>query len=141
MLKKHKNILFILTGIILLFFGYWYFVLSKKNTGMVEKNLSATTDSVKNGYDKEFVSNLQTVRNINLNTSILSTVAYKALSFPEKPFEVDYNIPVGRKNPFLPIGIDTETNNLVQGQTQIPPVNTVSVTASTTTPLPQPKKR
>lgn len=147
MLKKHKNILFALIGIILVFFGYWYFVLSKKNNTTESNSLVATAgidttspDSVTNAYDKEFVANLQTVRYIDLNTKIFSMPAYKALTFPEVPFAVDYNIPAGRRNPFLPLGVDGGSAQSASVQqtateTQAP----ATTTATTTTPKTAPR--
>jgi hypothetical protein len=90
------------------------------------------------------VASLQAIQSITLDVSILETPAYKALSFPEVPFQVDYNIPVGRRNPFLPIGSDSssitsDTDILIQSES----VNTASTTAPApaTTTLPNPKKR
>ncbi|MES2623271.1 MAG: hypothetical protein V4576_02565 [Patescibacteria group bacterium] len=158
MFTKHKNILFTIIALIIIFFGYWYFFLSKKsdpvagdNTGLsVTANSSDASSPTTNAYDKEFVANLQTVRYIDLNPTILTSAAYKAMTFPEKPFEVDYNIPVGRRNPFLPIGVDARESASANSQVQDTPVidsvpNTVIDTttppaATTTTPV-QPKKR
>lgn len=136
MLKKHKNTLLALIGIILVFFGYWYFVLSKKNETTSANALVATngvqgktpTGSA-NSYDKEFVANLQTVRYIDLDTEIFNKPAYKALSFPQVPFAVDYNIEPGRKNPFLPLGVE------VAGSAQSQPTPAQSEVQATTTPV------
>ena len=117
MFKNHKNILFALIGIILVFFGYWYFFLSKKDTkkgtanSLLVNPINPKAQAPMSPYDKEFVANLQTVRYIDLNTELFAKASYKALSFPEVPFEVDYNIPVGRRNPFLPIGIEGNTGS------------------------------
>lgn len=130
MIKKHKNTILALIGIILVLFGYWYFFLSKKDAQNSSDTLVATNSAQRatssaSMYDKEFVANLQTVRYIDLNTEVFGMIAYKALSFPEVPFEVDYNIPVGRRNPFLPIGADG-----VSGASA--PVQPVSETATNT---------
>lgn len=145
MLKNHKNILYILIAIIVLFFGYWYFVLSKRDEPSSNSNsLVAKTpgqqgvqQSGQSQYDQEFVSSLQAIRYIDLNTTILQSPAYKALSFPERPFQVDYNIPVGRRNPFLPIGVgqDIGTSNIVQEEEE--PVATTTPSATTTRPTPR----
>lgn len=144
MIKNHKNILYILIAIIIIFFGYWYFVLSKQDTAsnstnslVAKTSAQNTTQSTQRTYDREFVASLQAIQYVDLNTSILQSPAYKALSFPERPFQVDYNIPVGRRNPFLPIGSETQTFEL-------PPVQQVSQatsTASATAPVVVPKKR
>jgi|GEM_PF-1564774 len=147
MLKNHKNILYILIAIIVIFFGYWYFVLSKKDTtsnsstALVAKTSTGATQPGQKSYDREFVASLQAIQYIDLDTSILASPAYQALSFPERPFQVDYNIPVGRRNPFLPIGSDTQVFEVSPAQNQN--VNNATTTATTTGPqvLPTPKKR
>lgn len=145
MLKKHKNILIGLTAIILIFFGYWYFVLSKKNKNTSENSLVATNSvqntapSAASSYDREFVSNLQTVRYIDLNTEIFSQPAYKALTFPEVPFVVDYNIPVGRRNPFLPLGIEAGTNTAAPTQQAAAPEASTTPTTPTATSTTRPR--
>lgn len=151
MLKKHKNILFSIIFIILAFFGYWYFFLSKKTntqaTGTTvvagKTGTTGTQQPSQKSYDKEFVANLQTIQYISLDTTVITTPAYKALSFPERPFQVDYNIPVGRKNPFLPIGAVGPEGSLVSPQVQASaPVEDVPVTpvATTTRPNPTPRR-
>jgi hypothetical protein len=145
MIKNHKNILYTLIAIIIIFFGYWYFVLSKKDTvsnstnALVAKTSTQnTTQSSQNTYDREFVASLQAIQYVDLNTSILQSPAYKALSFPERPFQVDYNIPVGRRNPFLPIGVETQTFELPAAQQPA----TTTITATTTFPtVVSPKKK
>lgn len=160
---RHKNILFSIIGLILIFFGYWYFVLSKKTPakttgasgtgGLIKTTETPSATAGSKSYDKEFVAGLLNLNTINLDVSMFESVAYKALSFPEKPFAVDYNIPYGRQNPFLPIGVNavgisssittqnsgsaTETDNStveeVSPATTTPP-------AATTTPV-QPTKK
>lgn len=146
MLKKHKNILFALIAIILVFFGYWYFFLSKKNDATSGDSLVAVNgiesnspSAVTNAYDREFVANLQTVRYIDLNTKIFSMPAYKALSFPEIPFAVDYNIPAGRRNPFLPLGVEAGSVSAPQVQPTQSAAEATSTFPATTTPKPTPR--
>lgn len=139
MLKNHKNILYALIAIIIIFFGYWYFVLSKKDTPSRSNNTLVAKNSTQGSaqpsqktYDKEFVLSLQAIQYIDLNTAILESPAYKALSFPEIPFAVDYNIPVGRRNPFLPIGTDFQTN---EPQSVVVPAVDTSAVSATSTPI------
>lgn len=139
---KHKNILLSIVGLVLVFFGYWYFVLSKKNitndsragTGGLVKSTenAASVQPASKGYDKEFVSGLLSLNTINLDVTIFDSVVYKALSFPEKPFAVDYNIPYGRQNPFLPIGI-----NAVGISSSITTQNPVSIEEAPVVPAPE----
>ena len=139
MIKNHKNILYTLIGIILIFFGYWYFVISKKDTTKTSRDVLVpvtsaqnTTKSNQKSYDREFVTSLQAIQYVNLDTSILQSAAYAALSYPEIPFQVDYNIPVGRRNPFLPIGSETSRSSSV---------SPVTNEATTSTPVKPPTTR
>lgn len=153
MIKNHKNIILSLILIIIAFFGYWYFFLSKKDTtktgSLTAKVVGSVSDqqNTQKNYDKEFVSNLQTVQYISLDTSILDSVAYEALSFPKVPFRVDYIFPIGRGNPFLPIGVDRTGSVSVGAQSEVSSDVVVdvkedtTVTSSTTKKaLPTPKK-
>ncbi len=150
---RHKTILLSIIGLILIFFGYWYFVLSKKtaattkqsgaNGGLVKNTDSTPSATAGNkGYDKEFVAGLLSLNTINLDVNIFNSVAYKALSFPEKPFVVDYNIQYGRQNPFLPIGVDavgisTSITTQSSGPTvDVPPASVVETASTTPTPAP-----
>ena len=126
--SQHKRILLGIIVLTIAFFGYWYFVLSKKSTttgtsktGALIKNVQSeiTANAPEKTYDKEFVSGLLSLNNINLDITMFNSAAYKALSFPDKPFAVDYDIPSGRQNPFLPIGVSTGKNIFTT------PINTV----------------
>lgn len=144
---RHKNILLTIIGLILVFFGYWYFVLSKKGVsnqknatggGLVKTN-DATPSAVagSKSYDKEFVAGLLNLNTINLDVSIFESLAYKALSFPEQPFAVDYNIPYGRQNPFLPIGVDAVgISTSITTQTASDLTDTVDAASSVSTTSP-----
>ena len=160
---RHKNILFIIIALIVVFFGYWYFALSKKTTtpakttttgGLVKTTETPSALAGSKSYDKEFVAGLLNLNSINLDISMFESVPYKALSFPEKPFAVDYDIPYGRQNPFLPIGVNavgvlpsiTTQNNPIPTPEPVenPSETTVAATttpAATTTAPVQPIKK
>lgn len=128
MFARHKTILLILIGLVILFFAYWYFVLSKKDqavtvngvpstTGLtraIASPVSTSTDS-RLEIDKKFVNGILTLNAVRIDTGLFSAPEYLALNFPDQPYPVDYDIPVGRVNPFLPIGVN--------GQTGIVPAN------------------
>ena len=117
MFSKHKNILIILVLLVVSFFSYWYFVLSKKDAtqtrnvstgGLVkatDQSVSATT-SEQLKLDRQFVNGILTLNSVKIDVGLFKTPAFQALNYPDKPFEVDYAIPVGRGNPFLPIGVN-----------------------------------
>lgn len=152
-IKNHKKTILILILLIIVFFAYWFFFLSKKdvkdNTG---QNSNLKTQNIASGtqYDKDFVSILLGLSSINLDTTVLKSKTYQALTYPEVPFVVSYPTESGRNNPFLPIGSDVTNTprnqrNLEQNtQNQTPatvatPPQTPSA-ASTTKPTPTLKK-
>lgn len=119
MFSKHKKLLLIVVGLVIVFFGYWYFVLSKKGDDTVIVNatggglvrssdVGVTGTSTANlEIDKKFINGILSLNSVNIDIKLFETHAYRALSFPDKPFIVDYAIEAGRGNPFLPIGIDS----------------------------------
>ncbi len=135
--SKHKKLLLTLIGLVIVFFAYWYLVLSKKDNkvqnmntggltaGVIEPDVkfSSTTDSSLK-VDKEFVNGILALNSVSIDTSVFNTDAYKQLTFPDNPFPVDYAIPVGRVNPFLPIGAQGRSPfnivSQVQGQPGTP---------------------
>ncbi len=145
---RHKNILLTIIALILVFFGYWYFVLSKKDSvttqnstgGALVKSTDGTPSATAGAksYDREFVAGLLSLNTINIDVAVFDSVAYKALSFPEKPFTVNYDIPYGRQNPFLPIGVNAVgiSSAITTQQTQRVNNATTSVAnpAASTTP-------
>ncbi len=154
-IMNHKKTILILILVIVAFFTYWFFFLSKKdsnqNTQNTNQNVKAQGSVSNPQYDKEFVSSLLGLSSVSLDVSILQSKVYKALNYPETPFVVNYSMESGRKNPFLPIGVDegenTTANVRVQENTTVvtPPSNEpapapISTTTNTTTVKPIPKK-
>ncbi len=143
---NHKKTILIITLVLVAFFGYWYVFVSKKDTAIkndgqvVNKNVKAQTSVSNTPYDKEFVSSLVTLNPIKLDISLLESPVYKALNYPEKPFEINYPTDSGRNNPFLPIGIDilsVDAPTSLQNKTNVIPVNTDKPVATTTIPKTQ----
>lgn len=135
-IANHKKTILILILILIVFFGYWFLFLSKKDVQNTNTNTSIKTQNkVSNTkYDKDFVSSLLSLNSVDLNVSLFQTPAYKALSYPEKPFVVNYIRESGRFNPFLPIGIEGENINNVTNNQDIINNNAVSTTTLTTPP-------
>lgn len=121
-ISNHKNTILIIIAVLLAFFGYWFFFLSKKdvnpkaaqNGNLVAQSPVAATNTT---YDKEFVTSLLGLNSVNLDVSVFQSKVYQALSYPTVPFVVNYTTETGRGNPFLPIGIDTGKGQ-VSTQTQ-----------------------
>ncbi|MEN9604936.1 MAG: hypothetical protein RJB39_621 [Candidatus Parcubacteria bacterium] len=149
MFSKHKKILLVLVGLVILFIGYWYFVLSKKNQAATNMNtggltagviepagaVSSSTDSSLK-VDKEFINGILALNSVNIDTSLFNTDAYKSLTFPDAPFPVDYAIPVGRGNPFLPIGAQGRSPFNIHPQIQGTPATPVGpLQVATTSPV------
>lgn len=152
---NHKKTILILILVIVAFFTYWFFFISKtdsnQNTQNANQNVKAQGATSNPQYDKEFVSSLLGLSSVSLDVSILQSKVYKALNYPETPFVVNYSMESGRKNPFLPIGVDVSDNATANVKNQenttevAPPVNESPVipppaTTSTTTVKPIPKK-
>ena len=101
-IANHKKTILILILILIVFFGYWFLFLSKKDTQNTNTNTNTgikTQNKVSNTqYDKDFVSSLLGLNSVDLNVSLFQSSAYKALSYPEKPFVVNYIRESGRFN-------------------------------------------
>ena len=148
MFSKHKNILIVLVLIVISFFAYWYFVLSKKDTaqtrnvstgGLVKSNDSSassasSTEQLK--LDRQFVNGILTLNSVKIDVGLFKTPAFQALNYPDKPFDVDYKLPVGRENPFLPIGVNakqTASSDVQQVILNATTTNQTSTSTATTT--------
>ena len=155
---RHKHILLAVIGLTIIFFGYWYFVLSKNDSDSAQANTSGgalvkTSDApaaqAAKGYDREFVAGLLSLNTINIDIEVFRSAAYQRLSFPEQPFAVDYNIPYGRQNPFLPIGMrgagnlddgsQPEQPVVVATTTATSPATSTATSTATSSPTPSPK--
>lgn len=151
-ISNHKNTILIIIFVLLAFFGYWFFFLSKKDatqTTRANQSLKAQNPVASNTqYDKDFVTSLLGLNSVNLDVSIFQSKVYQALSYPEVPFVVNYSRDSGRENPFLPIGVDPARVQNVQTQTASAPSEapapvtaTPAATPKTTpAPTPTPKK-
>ena len=143
-IASHKKTIAIIIIVLASFFAYWFFVLSKSNVpSSVDKNGKPQATASNTPYDKDFVSSLLGLNSVDLDVSIFKTNVYRALSYPEVPFVVNYSRESGRYNPFLPIGYEgSNTTSDVTTQTkpvEITPVATTTPTA-TSTAKPTPKK-
>lgn len=154
---NHKKTILIIIVVLLAFFGYWYVFISKKDTSVKDGNLSVNKNlkssnpkSSTTQYDKDFVSTLAGLKPVNLDVSFFETKAYKALSYPETPFVINYPKDSGRINPFLPIGVDissvnnsaqtqNKTNVTLENPTQLNSTSTATTTIIKTPPKPTPK--
>lgn len=143
-IANHKKSILIIIALLLAFFGYWYFFISKKdtstqNTGQIKSTNTKAGAPVSGGiYSKEFVASLVGFNNVKLDVSIFESKEYKALNYPEKPFDINYSKESGRDNPFLPIGIEGRSfESAVQTQTQtVTPVPNTVVPSKTNTVAP-----
>jgi len=159
---NHKKTILIIIVVLLAFFGYWYVFISKKDADMSSgtkssnQNLKTQVNVSNTPYDKEFVSSLLGLNSVSLDVSIFESKVYKALNYPEIPFVINYSTESGRNNPFLPIGVNSEsvntdifeqndvdisTSSLIQSAPTIStPTNPGPKPALTTPPAPTPKR-
>jgi hypothetical protein len=131
--SNHKKIILIVVSVLIVFFLYWYFFISKNDSPDTTNTELELTDSEalpeENPYDEGFVSSLIGLSGISLGTSVFESKTYQALNYPQKPFVINYSTEHGRSNPFLPIGIDS--NSTVTGVT-LQNVSTSSKSTTTT---------
>lgn len=148
---NHKKTILIIIATLIAFFGYWYLFINQKDTSKQDTNqiksssAKLNTLTTNNLYSKEFVSSLVGFNSVKLDISIFELNEYKALNYPEKPFDINYSKESGRDNPFLPIGTEGRSSiNSLQTQDKTKTISnetdltsklstTTSTTASTTT--------
>lgn len=99
MLKKYKTVLIILVIVVIGFVAYNIFVVGNNNDDAALVSVSAANADTSGG---ELLILLNTLRAIDLDTSIFQNSEFRGLI----DFSIDINPePVGRSNPFAPIGI------------------------------------
>jgi hypothetical protein len=125
MSSKVKNIIIVVVIAAALILAYVF--LFNKNSN--ETNLTSTSgvSSLPNvnsnqnvPVDTEFLSVLLGIKNIKLNDSIFSDVAFKNLNDSSITLVPDNN--EGRKNPFANIGLDPASTPTQPAQTQTPTI-------------------
>lgn len=132
-----KNLILLLIIGVALIVAYFVFfkkepettnLVSGTNNTIVPTNVSINTITTSSEIDNELsakiLTTLSSIKTINLNDSIFSTIAFKSLIDGTVSLSPETN--VGRANPFAPIGVDVNTNN-----TQI--IETTPITTPTTT--------
>lgn len=135
-IANHKKTILIIIALLLAFFGYWYFFISKKdtstkNTGQIKSTNAKSGPVAPDGlYSKEFVASLVGFNSVKLDVTIFELNEFKALNYPEKPFDINYSKDAGRDNPFLPIGIESQTPDTSPIQQQNPVQNPAPVSTS-----------
>ncbi|MFA6338448.1 MAG: hypothetical protein WCW87_00065 [Candidatus Paceibacterota bacterium] len=119
-IKKFKNLIIGVVAVIILFMAYLYFF-PKKDASSSDLLVSQNqTDQSQIAEGQEILSQLNNLSKISLDTSIFQSEIFMSLS--------DFSVtipdqPVGRRNPFLPIG---------QGEAIAP--STASLSAPSTAP-------
>ena len=108
MLKKYKNIIIGAVVVVVLFFLYSAFL---KGDGNTDTLVSESPEGLNSDVTMELLSILLEIRSITLNEKIFSDEGFSSLEdfSQEIPQE-----PVGRPNPFLPIGTDPVTESSVE---------------------------
>jgi len=97
--QKTKQIIIIIVIIVISFIGYKMFFVSSEtgNTPLVSDK-KVTTDFVDGQMTLALLNNL---KKVTLDESVFSDEVFKSLVSFEKPIMPE---PIGRQNPFLPIG-------------------------------------
>ena len=103
-LRKYKTILIVLAIAIVGFAAYTFLF------GGDDEDLLTTTEVSNDAASQEVLSFLGTLRNTDFDLSVLDSAAFNSL----RDFSVELvPEPVGRPNPFAPIGVD-----IISGDTQ-----------------------
>jgi hypothetical protein len=117
--SKYKFILIGIAVIFAIFIGYGMLKSAPEEEGSVSKTVVGSNVGVvggagslgANNFGDEFVLQLLAIQSINFNTEFFSDAVYKGLIDQSRPLG---DRPVGRPNPFYPIGQD---NGFVGGTT------------------------
>ncbi|MEN9852677.1 MAG: hypothetical protein RI996_620 [Candidatus Parcubacteria bacterium] len=101
--QKNKKIIIFLVIFVGIFIIYTVFIKKPEDTALtVEKAPEALQASIDN---KELLEQVQSLNNITLKSEILKSTSFNSLQ--DNTVVIENRKPEGRKNPFLPIGIDT----------------------------------
>ncbi len=112
MSSKIKNISIFVGIFILLIAGYYFFFGNKtsapalQTTSGVPTTASSASPVGNSGVGKEFLDTLLNVKNIKLDASIFSNPSFTSLHDFDLSLIQEQN--PGRKNPFLPLGSDSQ---------------------------------
>ena len=99
--SSNKNTIIIGIVIVIILAGGWYFYSKGSSGSSTSQLISSSPDSATAAVGASVLNILNSVSSINIDTSFFQTPAYQSL--------VDYSIavppqPVGRANPFAPVG-------------------------------------
>jgi hypothetical protein len=124
MASKIKNIIILLIIAAALILIYVFFIKKSPDEANLTSsspeitNLLPNTDISSQGVpvDTEFLSILLSIKNIRLNDTIFSSLAFT--SFRDSSITLDPDGTEGRQNPFAPIGFDATTPTTLDLSTQ-----------------------
>ena len=100
--SSNKNTIIIGVVIVVVLFGGWYFYSKGSSSASTSQLISSSPNNTAQGaVGADVLSILNNVSSINIDANFFQTPAYQSL--------VDYSIavppqPVGRNNPFAPVG-------------------------------------
>lgn len=141
-LKKFKGLLIAIAVIVLAFIAYNQFVPKSSDqdqNALVRQNTDTTSGtSIDDGPGKEFVNQLLAIQDIHFKIEILTDPAYLSLQDFSKELIPQ---PVGRPNPFAPLGEDElSAANAALNSSSVSTtrgfIKTSGSTSTTTTPKP-----
>jgi hypothetical protein len=100
--KKYKKIIYVLVAVILLFALYNFFFAGDDDGALLVSEVSGSGNV---DVGREILASLLEIRAFKLDESIFENKGFKLLLDFSQEIESQ---PVGRPNPFSPIGIDVE---------------------------------
>lgn len=95
-LKRFQNIIIAVVLIVIAFFVYSYFFAPSKEAALTKQDVSKETP-----VDQDLISLLLTLKSIKLDASIFTDPTFQSLQDFSKDLVPE---PVGRPNPFAPLG-------------------------------------
>jgi hypothetical protein len=110
-MKKYKNIILIIIIFAIAFIGYTLLFGKDRN----EAVLSSESTGEMSVVEGDLVSLLIELRSVKLDDSIFSNPAFRSLRDFSQELVPE---PVGRRNPFAPLGIELNTEPVIPNQEQ-----------------------
>ena len=111
-LSKFKGLIIGIVLVVLLILGYTQFIAKKSGTSDAPlarvDSTSGSSNPIQGAAGREFVIQLLAIQSIHFNSQFFSDPAYLSLHDFSKPLVPQ---PVGRLNPFAPIGDDSGVAN------------------------------
>lgn len=123
MIRKYKKIIIIVGIAIVLFFVFLYFTGGSSNTALIKSTVNSPSGAEAIG--SEIIQALNQIETLKLDGQIFEDPVYRSLVDRSQVLTPE---PVGRSNPFAPLGVNLGNSTTIE----IPQDNTADDTDQTT---------